>query len=154
MEFIEDLRSKNSGCVFCELAEEGDDKSSLILHRGKTCYVLMNKYPYNNGHLLIVPFKHTGTLSDLTAEEHSEMMKLSTSSVEVLKGSLEADGFNCGFNLGRAAGAGIVDHLHMHVVPRWVGDSNFMPIIGNTRSMPEYLEATYDRLIDGFQAIK
>lgn len=153
MEFIEDLRNRTGGCIFCELKAPGDDRARLVLYRGSTCYVLMNKYPYNNGHVLIIPYKHTGSLSDLSREEHSEMMFMSSKSVDILGDALEADGFNCGFNIGKAAGAGIVEHVHLHVVPRWVGDNNFLPIIGDTRSMPEYLEATYDRLIDGFKKL-
>lgn len=149
MQFIEELREK-SGCVFCELALPGDDKKRLVLHRGKTCFVLMNRYPYNNGHLMIIPYKHTGKLNDLDTDEQREIMALSARAVEVMQSSLDAEGFNLGVNLGKVAGAGITDHFHMHVVPRWVGDANFLPVIGNTRSMPEYLEATYDRLIAGF----
>lgn len=150
MKFIEELRNRTDGCVFCELAEEGDDRARLILHRGKTCYVLMNKFPYNNGHLLVIPYKHTGSLVDLDSNEHAEMMKLSAHAMEIMERSMEAEGFNCGFNFGKVGGAGITDHIHFHVVPRWNGDCNFLPIIGDTRSMPEYLEATYDRLIGGF----
>ena len=152
MQFIEELRDKGSGCIFCELVQETDnDRERLILHRGKSCYVLMNRYPYNNGHLLIIPYQHTGTLSDLSVEENTEMMQLAATSVEIMEKHIEAEGFNCGFNLGKVAGAGIADHLHLHVVPRWCGDTNFLPILGETRSMPEYLANTYDRLIEGFR---
>ncbi len=151
MQFIEELRDRSGGCIFCELAAAGDDRRRLVLHRGKSCYVLMNRFPYNNEHLLIIPSRHVAELTDLTAEEHAEMLGLCGRSVEVMRGTLQAEGFNCGFNLGKVAGAGIADHLHLHVVPRWCGDANFMPIIGDTRSMPEYLEQTYDRLIAGFQ---
>lgn len=153
MEFIKDLRESDGSCIFCELAVSGDDRARLVLFRGKSNYVLMNKYPYNNGHLLIIPYKHTGSLSDLGPDEHSEMMDLTARSIKIMENALEAEGFNCGLNFGKAAGAGITDHVHMHVVPRWVGDSNFLPIIGDTRSMPEYLEATYDRLLGGFKGI-
>jgi len=154
MEFIEELRNRTSGCVFCELAEPGDDRTRLILHRGKFSYALMNKYPYNNGHLLIIPYKHTGLLTGLDSDEHAEMMSMAAHSMEIMKETMEAEGFNCGFNFGKVAGAGITDHIHFHVVPRWNGDCNFLPIIGDTRSMPEYLETTYDRLIGGFKEIK
>lgn len=150
MQFIEELRERSS-CIFCELALPGDDKSRLVLHRGKTCFVLMNRFPYNNGHLMVIPFKHVGELSLLSAPEHAEMMELSAKSVEVMRASIGAEGFNLGVNIGKVAGAGILDHVHMHVVPRWVGDANFLPIISDTRSMPEYLEATYDRLVGGFK---
>lgn len=150
MQFIEELRVSTGGCVFCELPARADDRESLILHRGKSCYVLMNRFPYNNGHLLIIPYKHVAELSQLESSEHAELMALCSRSVETMKTRLNAEGFNCGFNLGKVAGAGIKDHLHLHVVPRWCGDANFLPIIGETRSMPEYLQQTYDRLVDGF----
>ena len=153
MQFIEELRDTGGGCVFCEIPSHGDDRARLVLHRGESCYVLMNRFPYNNGHLLILPYRHVGSLSALDDREQTEMMKLCTSSVEVLGSALNAEGFNCGFNLGKSAGAGIVDHIHMHVVPRWCGDANFLPIIGDTRSMPEYLEQTYDRLRPGFEKL-
>lgn len=153
MQFIQELRDKGSGCVFCELAQKGDDRERLVLHRGKCCFVLMNRFPYNNGHLLIIPYRHLGALSALEAKEHAEMMQLCAASVDIMGRLLEAEGFNCGINLGKSAGAGIVDHVHMHVVPRWCGDSNFLPVIGDTRSMPEYLAATYDRLRPGFESL-
>ncbi len=153
MQFIEELRDCSGGCVFCEIAEPGDDKGRLVLHRGKSCYVLMNRFPYNNGHLLVIPYSHTGSLSDLPAKTHAEVMSLCASSMEIMQNEMDAEGFNCGFNIGKPAGAGIVDHVHLHVVPRWCGDSNFLPVIGDTRSMPEYLEATYDRLKPGFDKI-
>ncbi|MFA4874333.1 MAG: HIT domain-containing protein [bacterium] len=151
MQFIEELRDSSGGCIFCELAAAGDDRKRLVLSRSELCYVLMNRYPYNNGHLMIVPFKHVASLSELSREEHAEMLSLCARSIEIMKQALGAEGFNCGFNIGAAAGAGIKDHIHLHVVPRWCGDANFLPIIGNTRSMPEYLEETYDRLIPGFK---
>lgn len=154
MEFIRGAKSSKDSCIFCELAASGDiDSEKLVLHRGKSSYVLMNRYPYNTGHLLVIPFSHTGTLSSLSSDEHAEIMRLTSASVEILQKVLGAEGFNCGFNLGRSAGAGIADHLHMHVVPRWVGDSNFMPVIGGTRSMPEYLKETYSELVDSFNAL-
>jgi ATP adenylyltransferase len=151
MQFIKELRDSGGGCIFCEIASPGDDRERLVLHRGKSCYAVMNRYPYNNGHLMIVPFKHAGSLSDLAPEEHAEIMAVCSKSIEIMKKALSAEGFNCGFNIGAAGGAGIRDHIHMHVVPRWCGDANFLPIIGDTRSMPEYLHETYDRLIAGFQ---
>lgn len=153
MKFIEELRNKGSGCIFCELAAEGDDRKRLILHRGKRCYAVMNRFPYNNGHLMIVPYKHTGSLDDLSDEENAEIIRFCSHSVKIAEKTLNAEGFNCGFNIGAAAGAGIKDHIHLHVVPRWCGDANFLPIIGDTRSMPEYLEDTYDRMIGEFSKI-
>lgn len=153
MQFIRELREYRGGCVFCELGVPGDDRERLVLHRGKFCFVLMNKYPYNNGHVMIIPYRHTGVLADLNPEEHLEMMKLCSESIEVMKKTIEAEGFNCGINVGKVAGAGIDDHVHMHVVPRWNGDNNFMPVIADTRSMPEYLLETYDRLAGGFKSL-
>ncbi|MFH1830983.1 MAG: HIT domain-containing protein [Pseudomonadota bacterium] len=154
MKFIEELRLKGTGCLFCELALEGDDGKRLILHRGKLCYAVMNRFPYNNGHLMIVPYKHTGSLAELSDEENAEMMRICSESVRIMQKALEAEGFNCGFNIGAVAGAGIKEHIHLHVVPRWCGDANFLPIIGDTRSMPEYLEDTYNRLIGEFKKIE
>jgi ATP adenylyltransferase len=153
--FIEDLRERTGGCVFCEVAAASPDldEKNLVLYRGETAYVVMNKYPYISGHLLVIPCKHSGSLSDLSDEERSEIMKLSALSIDIISEALEADGFNCGFNLGRAAGAGIVDHVHLHVVPRWVGDNNFLPVLGDTRSIPEYLERTYQKLVGSFKKI-
>lgn len=150
MQFIQELRCRQGGCLFCELAEGGDDRGRLILHRGKGAYVVLNRFPYNNGHLMVVPYRHTGALSALSDAENAEIMRLASQSVEVMGRVLEAEGFNCGFNIGRPAGAGIIDHVHLHVVPRWTGDSNFLPVLGDTRSMPEYLTETYDRLKPGF----
>lgn len=154
IKFIEELHGKSSGCVFCELAlKNGDDEKKLVLHRGKHCFVVMNKYPYNSGHLLVLPYRHVGEISELSQEERLEMMDLSILSIEVLKKAFNVEGFNCGMNLGKVAGAGIADHVHQHIVPRWMGDSNFMPVIGETRSIPEYLEDTYKKLVVLFKKI-
>lgn len=154
MEFIESLRNKPDGCIFCNLQEKGDDREKLVLARTAHAYVVMNKYPYNCGHLLIVPNGHKEKLTDLTDEEQAELMRLAAQSVDILMEALHAEGANCGVNVGRAGGAGVIDHVHMHVVPRWNGDTNFMPIMSDTRSMPEYLEQTYDKLVSGFSKIK
>lgn len=154
MEFIEDLKLQKGGCIFCELTLKGDDRERLVLHRGKTAFVVMNRFPYNNGHLLISPYRHVATIKELKKEEHQEMLELAGESVEIMTRAIEAEGFNCGINLGRAGGAGILDHVHLHVVPRWVGDTNFLPVMSETRSMPEYLKNTYDRLIGGFKSIR
>lgn len=151
MKFIEDLRAGGGGCLFCELAQSGNDRERLILCRTDLCYAVLNRYPYNNGHLMIVPFKHAGVLSALTGDEHAAIMNLCAKSIDIMKATMNADGFNCGFNIGAVAGAGIRDHVHLHVVPRWNGDNNFMPVLADTRTMPEYLEETYDRLVQGFK---
>ncbi len=154
MKFIEDLRDSTQGCIFCELQHDGDDRERLVLSRLQHTFVVMNKYPYNNGHLLIVPYRHEGRLANLTGEENAELMYLNAQSVEILIEALGADGVNCGINVGKAAGAGITDHVHIHVVPRWNGDTNFLPIMSDTRSMPEYLTETYDRLVAGFKKLE
>jgi len=154
MKFIEELRDKGAGCIFCEMAAPGDDRARLILYRGKTCYAVLNRYPYNNGHLMVVPYKHVAELGDLEAEEHAEMLSICSQGIEIMRAEMEAEGFNAGFNIGAVAGAGIKDHIHMHLVPRWRGDSNFLPIIGGTKSMPEYLNDTYDRLVKSFQKLE
>jgi ATP adenylyltransferase len=154
MQFIEDLKNRKGGCIFCELAMPGDDRERLILHRGEKAFVVMNRFPYNNGHVLITPYRHVAALKDLEGGERQEMMKLGGEAVEIMSKTIEAEGFNCGINLGRAGGAGVLDHVHLHVVPRWVGDTNFLPVMSETRSMPEYLLNTYDRLVGGFKKIK
>ena len=154
MQFIEELRDSGSGCLFCDLAVAGVHRERLILYRDERCYVVLNRFPYTNGHLMIVPAAHVGDLAALSREDHAGLLGLCASSIAILREALHAEGFNCGFNIGQAGGAGIKDHVHLHVVPRWCGDSNFLPIIGGARSMPEYLEATYDRLIGGFEKLK
>jgi ATP adenylyltransferase len=136
---------KEEGCIFCRKPKEGNDKKNLILYTGETSFIIMNRYPYSNGHLMAVPYKHTNNLSDLTQEERLELMNLTVKCTDILR-AIRPDGFNIGMNLGRAGGAGIDDHLHYHIVPRWNGDSNFMAVIADVRVMPEYLEETYETL--------
>jgi ATP adenylyltransferase len=128
------LKTKEKGCVFCRLAKEKRASSkNLILWQTALCFIVMNKFPYNAGHLLIVPRRHVGTLERLTDPEALEMMRLTRRAVKAMKAAVKPNALNLGINLGRPAGAGIPGHLHMHVVPRWTGDSNFMPVIGGTR---------------------
>ena len=153
MEFIDDQRFKDgkAPCVFCELGAVAQlNSENLVLTKGKECFVVMNRFPYTNGHLLVVPYKHTAKMQDLSASAYQEMMTLMTQGMDVLAKGVGAEGFNCGLNLGRVAGAGIVDHLHWHVVPRWNGDTNFFPVLGDARSMPEYLAQTYQRIAKDF----
>lgn len=138
--------SKRSGCVFCAALAAEDDRESLILHRGDRAFIILNLYPYNSGHSMVVPYEHASTLEDLDTRTRAELLELATVAVEASRGVLRCDGFNLGLNLGEVAGAGVADHLHMHVVPRWTGDANFMPILGDTMVMPELLPATYARL--------
>ena len=150
LEYITDA-SKNEGCIFCQKSEEKDDKTNLIVHRGKTAFVIMNKYPYNNGHLLIVPFQHTDEMSSLNDEEKLELFDLLRYAQDVLMEVMKPQGFNIGMNLGRLAGAGITDHLHFHIVPRWGGDTNFMPVVGHTKVISEALEKTGEKLKQAFE---
>ncbi len=144
------LQPKPGGCIFCDKPKEKNDRDNLILYRGKTCFVIMNFYPYNNGHLMVVPYRHIPELAALTEDEQAEMMKLLTDSSEILKKVLNAEGLNIGMNLGRIAGAGIDDHIHFHIVPRWNGDTNFMPVTGNTRVISQGLYESWDLLYPMF----
>lgn len=148
MSYIKSKKSK--GCVFCAKNRERRDETNFVLRRGKTGYVLMNIFPYNNGHLMIAPYRHVRDFSGLKREEGVEMIDLLTLALKVLKDSLSPEGFNIGANLGKVAGAGIEDHLHLHVVPRWLGDTNYMPVVSSTKIMPELLGRTYLRLKKGF----
>ena len=142
---------KDHGCIFCNKMQGGDDRSNLILHRGTHTIVLLNKYPYTNGHLMVAPSRHVRNLEDLSVDERNDLMQHLQRSVELVKAVLSPDGLNIGANLGKAAGAGIEDHLHFHVVPRWEGDTTCMPVLADVRVMPEHLEVTYDRLHSFFK---
>jgi ATP adenylyltransferase len=133
-------------CIFCTKPGEGDDRANLIVHRGERCFVILNLYPYTNGHLMVAPFDHVGTIQGLPAETTAEMMSLAQRAIEILEEQYEPHGFNVGFNQGRVAGAGVEHHIHMHVVPRWGGDTNFMPVLADTRVMPQTLEQTFAAL--------
>ncbi|RMF27742.1 MAG: HIT domain-containing protein [Chloroflexi bacterium] len=134
-----------SGCIFCA-KPQASDEAEHILCRGQHCYVTLNKYPYNNGHLMVIPYRHVASTEDLEIPALTEMMVLTNLSLAVLRRAYHPHGFNLGINLGEAAGAGIAEHVHLHIVPRWRADTNFMPIIGETRVIPEMLEETYRRL--------
>lgn len=144
MEFI--LGPKEKGCVFCNRVRRKTDRKDLILHRGRSCFVILNKYPYNPGHLMVVPNRHVSMLSELRRNEHEEIFSLMARAERVLKKAMMSQGFNMGLNLGKAAGAGIDDHLHFHVIPRWFADTNFWPVISETKSMPQHLMESYDLL--------
>ena len=146
MKYVTSLEAERAGCVFCEIAAEEDGPGNLILYRGETCYIVLNLYPYNNGHAMVVPFRHVASLTDLTDAERCEMMQHAALLQEALTEKMRAHGFNLGMNLGRVGGAGIPDHVHMHLVPRWSGDTNFMPVIGETKVLPEALPDTYEKV--------
>ena len=139
-------REKRPGCIFCEMLEAADDRANLILHRGELAFLVLNKYPYNNGHLMAVPYRHVDTLEALTHEEGADMMVMVTLGIRALRRSATPHGFNVGVNIGKVAGAGVLDHIHTHIVPRWEGDANFMPVLGDTRLIPQDLGETYDEL--------
>jgi ATP adenylyltransferase len=134
------------GCIFCTKADEGDDAANLIAHRGERCFVILNLYPYTNGHLMIAPYEHVAALEDVDTATVAEMMALAQQSIRALDDVYAPQGYNVGFNQGRVAGAGVEHHIHMHVVPRWGGDTNFMPVLGDTRVLPQSLEDSYAAL--------
>ncbi len=152
LEYI--LGPKDGDCIFCKMPGEDNDRQNLIIHRAEYNFVILNLYPYNNGHLMVVPYSHKDNIVDLTADELGEMVTLSKNCVEILTGEIKPDGFNIGLNIGTAAGAGIDEHLHMHVVPRWNSDTNFMPVVGNTKVLPQMVLETYDILLDGFKKLR
>ncbi|MEO8593862.1 MAG: HIT domain-containing protein [Candidatus Solibacter sp.] len=135
-----------SGCVFCNAAEGSDDRDTYIVHRASHNFVILNRFPYTNGHVMIVPYQHVSSLALMTEESLLEMMRLARDAERHLRAVYHPDGLNLGVNLGRSAGAGIADHLHMHVLPRWAGDTNFMTVTGETRVLPEDLPDTWERL--------
>lgn len=134
-------------CIFCTKPREKNDRANYILFRGDYNFIILNAFPYSSGHLMIVPYHHVPSLEELEPEVTAEMMELTKRSLAALRQAERPEAFNVGINIGKAAGAGIADHVHLHVVPRWVGDNNFMPVIGKTRLLPELLESTYDKLI-------
>ncbi len=142
-------------CVFCDRVRlpESQDRANLILLRGQRNFVILNLYPYNSAHLMVVPYEHTADFAGLDALTVGEMMALLQRMIRVIQAEYRPDGFNVGLNLGRVAGAGVADHVHTHLVPRWVGDTNFMPVVGATKVMPELLETTYDRLKARLQTV-
>jgi len=144
LEYI--VGEKTEGCIFCVFPQQDDDRKNRILYRGKHAFVIMNAFPYSNGHLLIAPYRHIADLSELTDEESLETMQLVQRSIRVLREVFRPDGINIGVNQGTAAGAGIADHIHTHLVPRWNGDTNFMPVFAEVKVIPEALEVTYDKL--------
>jgi ATP adenylyltransferase len=153
MEYLKDHGKEEQGCVFCVLPAKDEDRENLIAHRAKHCFVILNRYPYNNGHLMVVPNRHVANFDLLPDEELIEMTLVAKKSAKVLENAYHAEGFNLGMNLGVAGGAGIRDHMHLHIVPRWVGDTNFMPVIAETKSMPQHLLTSYDQIYDYFRRL-
>jgi len=149
------ILEKKEGCFLCSVVEEKnrDDKNFLV-YRGKYVFIILNIYPYNNGHLMIVPIRHLKDIESLTKEEESEIFALTKRSVKILKKVMNPQGFNMGMNLGKCSGAGVEDHLHLHIVPRWVGDTNFMPIVADTKVLPQSLAELYKVLKKEFKKQK
>jgi len=149
LRYVKDARDSTE-CIFCTKPAQGDDPATLIVHRGRHCYVILNLFPYTNGHLMVAPFEHLGRVQEIEPEVMAEMTGLAQRAMTVLERVYEPEGFNIGINQGRVAGAGVEGHIHLHVVPRWAGDNNYMPVVADTRVMPQSLEESYDALQEGF----
>jgi ATP adenylyltransferase len=149
LRYVKDAKHSDE-CVFCTKPTDGDDRQALIVHRGERCFVILNLFPYTNGHLMIAPFEHVGRLQEIEQDVTAEMMTLSRQAMSRLEEVYEPEGFNVGMNQGRVAGAGVEGHIHLHVVPRWAGDNNYMPVLADTRVMPQSLEESYDAMVGGF----
>lgn len=154
MEYVKSPKNEEDGCVFCTRAESDYDRENLILYRGKFNFIIMNLYPYNNAHLMVVPYDHVSDTSSLAENTLNEMIGLADKTMQLLKGALNPQGFNIGANIGAAGGAGIEEHVHFHVIPRWTGDTNFMPVIGHTKVMVQGIHETYDDLKPLFDKLK
>ncbi|MCS6831732.1 MAG: HIT domain-containing protein [Armatimonadota bacterium] len=146
MQYVSSAREQPEECLFCVRAQEPCSAENMVLMRGTHAFVMLNAFPYTNGHLMVAPVRHTADMDELCDEELLDIMRLVRESVNLLRDAYHPDGFNIGVNLGRAAGAGIVDHIHWHIVPRWNGDTNFMPVLADVRVIPDSLENTYTKL--------
>ena len=148
--YVKDASKDDQTCIFCAKPAADDDEANLIVHRGKRCFVILNTFPYTNGHLVVAPFEHLGRLQDLDSDTVAELMALASRAMAIIEETYGPEGYNVGFNQGRVAGAGVEHHIHMHVVPRWGGDTNFMPVLADTRVMPQTLEQSYEALRGAF----
>ena len=151
--YVTSARDKGGECVLCAIRDASDDEPNLVLHRTPLNFVLINRYPYNNGHLMVVPNRHQADLPSLTAQERGDLIDLAATCESILREAYGAHGINLGMNLGESAGAGIVGHLHLHLVPRWTGDTNYMTVVGGTRVVPEEPQSTFTRLRPRFLAL-
>ena len=145
------LGEKGQGCVFCQALQANDDAANYVLYRQESVALMLNLFPYINGHLLVVPYAHVSDLTDLDEETLAGMMLATAKGLRLLQAAMSPHGFNVGLNLGQAAGAGIQDHVHIHIVPRWENDTNFMPVLGDVRVIPEWLDDTYNKLLSALQ---
>lgn len=152
MKYIQENQPEDE-CIFCLAAKSNEDEENLVFHRGKHVFMILNRYPYTSGHVMSVPYAHEARLHNLTEAARGEMMELVSLSVQVLQSVYAPDGFNVGLNLGEMAGAGVADHLHTHIVPRWGGDTNFMTSVGGTRVLPETLSETYQRVKEAWDRL-
>ncbi len=151
MEYIEE--EKSGECIFCTLPKAGADEKNFILYKGPLSFIIMNVFPYNTGHLMISPYRHLSCITKLSEEESLEIDQLTRKCVEILRTAKSPEGFNVGFNMGKAGGAGFEEHIHVHIVPRWIGDTNYMPVLADVKVHPEHLRATYEKLLPHFQKI-
>ena len=151
LEYVKDAsKDKGSECIFCAALDADDDAANLVVHRGDRCFVILNKFPYTNGHLMVAPYEHVAELQRLDEETLAELMSLAQRGMNALEQSYAPHGYNVGFNQGRVAGAGVEHHIHMHVVPRWGGDTNFMPVLGDTRVMNQARHDSYETVKEAF----
>ena len=151
MEYVKS--EKSDECIFCSLPKANDDTKNYILHRGQSAFIIMNIFPYNSAHIMVSPFRHIGCLTAQNTEEIKEMNNLALRSIEIFRAVINPEGFNVGYNIGKAAGAGYDEHIHCHIVPRWTGDTNFMPVLGETKVHPEHLKTTYKKLLPHFKTL-
>ncbi len=149
MEYI--IGDKSGDCIFCSLPQASEDARNKILFRGDTCFVVINIFPYSNGHIMVSPYRHLSCLTRLEPKELEESGRLIQQCVDILRKEYNPDGFNVGYNIGKSAGAGFDEHLHGHIVPRWTGDTNFMPVLSGVKVHPEHIDATYNRLLPHFR---
>ena len=145
------LGHKDDGCFLCDMFRARNDRKNHILARGRTCGIVMNRYPYSTGHLMVAPYRHVAPMTKLTRAERSEMMELTNRCIAILDRVMHPQGYNVGINIGHAAGAGLKDHIHMHIVPRWVGDTNFMPVLADVKVLPQALDDLWDALHSHFK---
>ena len=151
MQYIQKIGSEK-GCIFCTKPRQSNDRKNLVLYRGKYCFVILNLYPYNNGHMMVVPYRHTPRVSDISGATLAELWDLVGRCIEILRKRFHAEGFNVGINAGKIAGAGIKEHLHVHIVPRWNGDTNYMPVIGGAKVISQALSDAWEQLYPLFHA--
>jgi len=152
-DYVSNVDNRNEGCIFCIKSAETDDRKNLIVYRAEKCLAILNLYPYSSGHLMIAPYQHTGTIEELDADTLGDMMAVAQKCMRAAREAFGPDGFNIGINIARVAGAGITEHVHMHLVPRWAGDANFMPVVADTRVLPLSLDQVWERLTEQLEKL-